>query len=102
VRLISNLGIFELDIDQRRYKLVGMHSGITLEEIRQQTGGEFLVADSLPQTIPPSAEELRLIRQEIDPFGIRRLEFVPSKERLETIEGILNAERALIENISQR
>jgi glutaconate CoA-transferase, subunit A len=102
VRLISNLGVFELDVDARRYKLVGIHSGVTVEEIRAQTGGEFLVADSLPQTAAPSAEELRLIRQEIDPFGIRRLEFVPSKERLETIEGILNAERALIENISQR
>ncbi len=102
VRLISNLGIFELDIERRRYKLVGIHAGVTLEEIRKQTGGEFLVADALSQTAPPTAEELRLIRQEIDPFAIRRLEFVPSKERLETIEGILNAERALIEEISQR
>jgi glutaconate CoA-transferase, subunit A len=102
VRLISNLGVFELDVEARRYKVVGIHAGVTVEEIRAQTGGEFLVADSLPQTAAPSAEELRLIRKEIDPFGIRRLEFVPSKERLETIEGILNAERALIEDISQR
>jgi glutaconate CoA-transferase, subunit A len=102
VRLISNLGVFELDVDARRYKLVGIHAGVTVEEIRAQTGGEFLVADSLSQTAAPSTEELRLIRKEIDPFGIRRLEFVPSKERLETIEGILDAERALIENILQR
>jgi glutaconate CoA-transferase, subunit A len=101
VRLISNLGIFELDIEARRYRLVGIHAGVTLEEIRQQTGGAFLVAEPLPETAAPSAEELRLIRQQIDPFGIRRLEFVPSKERLETIEGILNAERALVEEISQ-
>ncbi len=99
VRLISNLGIFELDHVERKFRLVSIHPGATLEGIRRQTGGEFLVAEPLPVTQLPSTEELRLIRREIDPFGIRRLEFVPSKSRLETIESILSAEKALIEGI---
>ena len=99
VRLISNLGIFELDHVLRKFRLVSIHPGVELEEIRRQTGGEFLVADPLPVTPAPTTEELRLIRCEIDPFGIRQLEFVPSKSRLETIERILNAEKALIEDI---
>lgn len=99
VRLISNLGIFELDHAARKFRLVSIHPGVALEEIRQQTGGEFLVADPLPITPAPSADELHLIRREIDPFGIRQLEFVPSKSRLETIERILNAEQALVEDV---
>lgn len=99
VRLISNLGIFELDFASQRFRLVSIHPGITLEEIRQQTGGEFLVADPLPVTLPPTAGQLRLIRQEIDPFGIRRLEFVPSKLRLEMIESILSAEENLLKEV---
>jgi glutaconate CoA-transferase, subunit A len=98
VRLISNLGIFELDHVLRKFGLVSIHPGVALEEIRQQTGGEFLVADPLPVTPAPTTEELRLIRREIDPFGIRQLEFVPSKSRLETIERILNAEKTLVED----
>jgi glutaconate CoA-transferase subunit A len=99
VRLISNLGTFELDFASQRFRLVSIHPGITLEEVRRQTGGEFLVADPAPSTPAPSPEQLRLIRREIDPFGIRRLEFVPSKARLATIERILDAEEALLEEV---
>ncbi len=99
VRLISNLGTFELDFASQRFRLVSIHPGITLEEIRRQTGGEFLVADPLPSTPTPTQEQLRLIRREIDPFGIRQLEFVPSKARLATIERILDAEEALLEEV---
>jgi glutaconate CoA-transferase, subunit A len=99
VRLLSNLGIFELDHAEKKFRLVSIHLGVTLEEIRLQTEGEFLVADSLDVTQPPSDEALRLIRGEIDPFGIRKLEFVTSEQRLEAIESILSAENALIEDI---
>lgn len=101
VRLISNLGTFELDFATQRFRLVSIHPGIMLEEVRRQTGGEFLVADPLPITPTPTDEQLRLIRREIDPFGIRRLEFVPSKARLETIESILDAEEAMLEEVFQ-
>lgn len=99
VRLISNLGTFELDFASQRFRLVSIHPGITLEEIRRQTGGEFLVADPLPSTPTPTEEQLRLIRREIDPFGIRRLEFVPSKARLATIESVLDAEESLLDEV---
>ena len=99
VRLISSLGVFELDFASQRFRLVSIHPGITLEEVRRQTGGEFLIADPLPTTPAPTAEQLRLIRREIDPFGIRRLEFVPSKSRLAMIESILDAEEKLLEEV---
>lgn len=99
VRLISNLGIFDLDHESRRFRLVAIHPEATLEEVRSQTGGEFLVSDSLAKMQPPSPKELQLIRNVIDPFGIRRLEFIPSKERLELIESILNMEEAMLGEI---
>jgi glutaconate CoA-transferase, subunit A len=99
VRLISNLGIFDLDHDSRRFRLVAIHPEATLEGVRSQTGGEFLVSDSLTKMQPPGPEELQLIRNVIDPFGIRRLEFVPSKDRLGLIESILSMEEAMLEEI---
>jgi glutaconate CoA-transferase subunit A len=68
--------------------------------VKENTGGEFLVADPLRVTDPPSKEELRLIRTRIDPFGIRRLEFVPGRERLDLIESILKAEAGLVNDIA--
>ncbi len=99
MRLISDLGIFELDPFERRFRLIGIHPAVTVNKIRDRTAGEFLVADPLPVTQPPSGEELNLIRNEIDPFGIRRLEFVPGKERLNAIDEIITAEAGLVRDI---
>jgi glutaconate CoA-transferase subunit A len=99
VALISDLGIFELDHELRRFRLVSIHPGISLDKVRAQTGGEFLISDPLPTTEPPSAEELRLIREEVDPFGVRQLEFVPSRDRLAIIQRILDAEASLVREL---
>jgi glutaconate CoA-transferase subunit A len=99
VRLISDLGIFELDPEEERFRLVSIHPGIALESVRSQTSGEFLIAQPLPQTELPSKEELRLMREEIDPFAIRQLEFVPGRDRLAMIQRILDAEAGLVREL---
>ena len=99
VRLISDLGMFELDLEVNRFRLVSIHPGIALDYVRAQTGGDFLIAEPLPQTEPPSKEDLRLIRDEVDPFGIRQLEFVPGRDRLTLIQRILDAEAGMIREL---
>lgn len=100
VRLLTNLGIFELDRGAGRFRLVSIHPGVSLEDLRQQTGGELLVQEPVPVTPMPSAEYLMLIRQEIDPFGLRRLEFTSGPTRKEILSGILDAEESAIKRIS--
>ncbi len=100
VRLLSNLGIFELDQAAGRFRLVSIHPGVTVEHIREQTGGELLVQDPLPVTPTPTADYLTLIRQEIDPFGLRRLEFTSGPTRKEILTSILDAEESTIKLIS--
>lgn len=102
VRLISDLGIFEIDAAHGIFRLTNLHPNVTLEMVKDNTGGEFLVADPLPATNPPDGEQLRLIRTRIDPFGIRRLEFVPSRERLDLIESILKAEAGLVNDLPKK
>src|SRR3954462_3086968 len=99
VRLISDLGMFELDQKEKRFRLVSIHPGVALDDVRAQTGGDFLVAEPLPRTQLPSEDELRLIRDEVDPFGIRQLEFVPSRDRLALIQRILESEAALVREL---
>ena len=99
VRLISDLGMFELDPTEKIFRLISIHPGVTLDDIRTRTGGEFLIADPLPRTQTPSQNELRLIREEVDPFGIRQLEFVPSRDRVALIQRILDAEVNLVREL---
>ena len=40
-----------------------------LEEVRDNCGFELLVSDNLEITPQPTAEELRVLREEVDPDG---------------------------------
>jgi glutaconate CoA-transferase, subunit A len=102
VRLISDLGLFELDPEEKRFRLISIHPGVALDDVRAQTGGDFLLTEPLPRTQLPSEDELRLIREEVDPFGIRQLEFVPSRDRLALIQRILDAEAALVRELQDQ
>src|SRR5256885_6563031 len=48
VRLISDLGMFELDAEQKRFRLQSIHPGVSLDKIKAQTGGGFLLSGPLP------------------------------------------------------
>jgi len=48
-------------------ELATLHPGVTLDEVRAHLGWEPRRASSVGATPPPSAEELRLLREELDP-----------------------------------
>jgi glutaconate CoA-transferase subunit B len=50
-------------------RLDSLHPGATLDDVRVATGWEPSVAAALAETPSPTATELRLIREELDPGG---------------------------------
>jgi acyl CoA:acetate/3-ketoacid CoA transferase beta subunit len=75
--VISDLGSFDFETPDRTMRLRSLHPGVTVEEVVAATGFALTVPDEVPYTREPTAEELRLIRDEIDPKGLRDRE-VPS------------------------
>ena len=73
-RVVSNLGVFDFETPDRRMRVRSVHPGVTLDEVRAATGFELAVAEDLAETRAPSAEELRLIRERLDPEGARERE----------------------------
>jgi glutaconate CoA-transferase subunit B len=55
-------------------KLVSTHPGVTLEEIKENTGFDLIIPEDIDETAPPRAEELEFIGT-IDPQEVRELEF---------------------------
>jgi hypothetical protein len=52
-----------------------VHPGVTVEQVREATGFELLVPDGdVPETTPPTDEQVRLLREEIDPDGLCKRE----------------------------
>lgn len=68
--VITDLGQYGFDEETGEMTLVSLHPGVTLDDVTESTGWQMKVADDLQQTPPPTAEELRLIREELDPEGI--------------------------------
>jgi acyl CoA:acetate/3-ketoacid CoA transferase beta subunit len=91
--LVSNLGQF--DFYQGRMRLIAHHPGVTVGKIRAKTGFALEIAPDLRETEPPTFEQMRLLRQEIDPLGIRRLETLSGAARKRTLREILANEKLL-------
>lgn len=73
-------------------RLTHLHPGVTPSQVLSKTGFELRVADELGTTPLASAEELRLLREVIDPLGIRRLEFLSGPERRKALAEMIAAE----------
>ena len=87
---ITNLGQF--DFANGRLRLISYHPGQTIEKIQAKTGFLLEVAPDVHETEPPSEEEVRLLREAIDPLGVRKLETLSGGQRKELIRDILKRE----------
>ena len=61
------MALFDFHPESKQMRLIGLGPGVTVDEVRDNTGFEILVADKLEQLEPPKADELKLLREEIDP-----------------------------------
>lgn len=67
--VVTDLGIMEPD-ETGELILTALHPGVTAEQACENTGWELKVARSLRTTLPPDPEELRILREDLDPQGI--------------------------------
>jgi acyl CoA:acetate/3-ketoacid CoA transferase beta subunit len=85
--LISDLGQF--DFFGGRMRLVSYHPGVSVERIERRTGFPLDISPELCETPPPTEEEVKLLRDVIDPLGIRKLECLSGPKRREKLRQIL-------------
>lgn len=73
---ITNLCVFDFEPESKRMRLASVHPGVSVDDVAAATGFEVLPpAGVVPVTARPTAEELHLLRTEVDPTGARRREF---------------------------
>jgi hypothetical protein len=92
VYLISDLGQF--DFIDGSMRLTSIHPGVSLSRVQAKTGFELQIADPLLETTPPTLDELYLLRNEIDPLGIRKLEMLSGAKRRVALREALVSEKA--------
>ena len=62
---------------------------MTVKHIQAKNGFDLGVASDVGETPPPTVEEIRLLREEIDPLGVRRLETLAGTARRDHVRDIL-------------
>jgi len=61
-RVITDLGVLEPDPEAKELVLTAVHAGVSVEEVRAQTGWELQVSAELAVTPPPTEAELTALR----------------------------------------
>jgi acyl CoA:acetate/3-ketoacid CoA transferase beta subunit len=68
-RLITQLGIYAFDEETKRLRLISLHPGVSLEEIKSNSEFEIIILEKIETTKAPTPQECAILR-EIDPLGI--------------------------------
>ena len=65
--MVSNLGLMGFDEKTKQMMLLATHPGVKVEQVIENTEFEMLVADKVTENKPPTDEELKKLREQVDP-----------------------------------
>lgn len=73
--IVTPLAVLDIDQERRAMRLVSTHPGITVQQVVEATGFDLVMPDGgVPETEVPTDDELRILRDEVDPLGVLRRE----------------------------
>jgi glutaconate CoA-transferase subunit B len=67
--VITDMGIFRFDPTTHEMILTSLHPDCTVPGVRENIGWDVRVAADLAETEPPTGDELRIMREDLDPAG---------------------------------
>ncbi len=67
-KVITNLCVMGFDEKTKRMKVESVHPGVTRDQIVENTGFELMWADQVKVSLEPEEQELRILREEVDPL----------------------------------
>jgi glutaconate CoA-transferase subunit B len=69
-RVVTTLAVLGYHPQSRRMLLLSTQPGVPVEEVQDNTGFDLLLGDAIGQNPPPTADELRILREDVDPEGL--------------------------------
>jgi glutaconate CoA-transferase, subunit B len=90
--VVTNLAVLVKDEDDAPFGIESVHPGVAVQTVIDNTGFALVAPKDVPTTDVPTRQQLDLLRNTIDPFGTVKFDFLPGRERLPYLKGILEAE----------
>jgi acyl CoA:acetate/3-ketoacid CoA transferase beta subunit len=72
--VVTNLAVLDFQTPDRTMRLRSVHPGVPVPDVLAATGFPLAVPDDVPATRLPTPGELALIRERLDPDGMREKE----------------------------
>jgi acyl CoA:acetate/3-ketoacid CoA transferase beta subunit len=69
-RVVTNLCVLDFESADHRMRLRSVHPGVTVDDVVAATGFELVIGSDVPESRLPTDDELRWIRDVIDPKGM--------------------------------
>jgi glutaconate CoA-transferase subunit B len=70
--VVTPLCVMDFEEETKRMRIKSVHPGVTVDEVRENTGFDLIVPERVPVTEPPSERELAVLRTRIDARGVLR------------------------------
>jgi acyl CoA:acetate/3-ketoacid CoA transferase beta subunit len=70
-RVVTNLAVLDFATPDHAMRVASLHPGVTADEVQEATGFPLAIDDDVATTRAPTAEELQLLREVLDPKSIR-------------------------------
>ena len=67
-KIITNLALMDFEPKSKRMRVISIHPGYTFNDVQDNCGFELLCAETAEKTHPPSMGELKILREEVDPY----------------------------------
>jgi acyl CoA:acetate/3-ketoacid CoA transferase beta subunit len=72
--VVTNLAVLDFESGDHAMRVRSVHPGVTLEEVQAATGFPLVVSTTVPETRAPTDEDLRFLRELLDPRSLRDAE----------------------------
>lgn len=73
-RVVTNKAVLDFETPDRSMRLRSVHPGVSVDDVVESTGFQLSIPDDVEETRAPTDQELELIRDVLDPQGVRTRE----------------------------
>lgn len=70
-RIVTNLAVMDFQGPDHAIRVISLHPGVSFDEVQDNTGFELAAAPDLSTSPAPTDEQLKLIRERLDPHDLR-------------------------------
>ena len=69
-KIITNMAVMDFEPESKRMRIISINQGYSEKDVLDNCGFELLKAPKIIETFPPTDEELRILRDEVDPLKL--------------------------------